>query len=69
MEYGNQVLPAPTNLAHQLFWPGDWMKLKAWKICSPQDQLTSKWNGHHLVILITPSALRFQGITLSAHHT
>lgn len=23
-----QVLPAPTNLAHHPFWPGDWMTLK-----------------------------------------
>ena len=69
MEYGNQVLPAPTNLAHHPFWLGDRMKLNTWKIGSPQDQLTPKWNGHHLVILITPSALRLQGITLRAHHT
>lgn len=46
IEYGNQVLTAPTNLAHHPFWPGDWIKLKkTWKIGSPQDQLTLDGGG------------------------
>ena len=68
-EYGNQVLPTPTNLALHPFQPGYWVKLKTWKTGSPQDQLTPKWNGPHLVILTTPSALKLQGITPGAHHT
>ena len=44
MEYGNQVLPAPTDLALHPFQPGDWVNLKTWKTGSQQNQLTPKWN-------------------------
>ena len=69
MEYDNQVLSTPTDLALHLFWPGYWVPLKTWKTCSPKDQLTSKWNGPHLVIQTTHPVLKLQGITPWTHHT
>ena len=41
-EYGNHVLPTPTDLAFHSFWSGDWVNLKTWKTGSLQDQLTPK---------------------------
>ena len=61
MKYGNQVLPAPTDLALHPFWPGAWVNLKTWKAGSLQDQLTPKENRLHLVILTTLSKLKLQG--------
>ena len=37
MACGNQVLPAPTDLAPHPFWPGDLVNLKPWKTGSPQN--------------------------------
>ena len=33
-EYGNQVLPEPTDLALHPFQPGDWVNLNTWKTSS-----------------------------------
>ena len=68
-EYGNHERPAHTDLALHPFQPGEWVYLKTWKTGSPRDQLTPKWNGPHLVILTTHSALKLQGITPWVHHT
>ena len=68
MEYGNQVLPAPTNLALYPFWQGDWGHLKTWKTSSLQDQLSPKGSGPHSVTLTTYSALTLQGL-LCGHIT
>ena len=58
MEYGNQMLPTPTELALHPLKPGDWVHLKTWKTGSLQGQFTPKGNGPHLVILNTHSVLK-----------
>ena len=61
MEYSNQVLPAPTDLALHPFPPGDWVNLNTWKTGNTQDQFTPKRTGPHSVILTTHPALKLQG--------
>ena len=60
IEYGAQVLPAPTHLALHPLQPGVWVHLKPWKTGGLQVQLTPKWTDptcdpNH------PSALKSQG--------
>ena len=66
-KYGNFCVPLPREVKLQPHELGDWVHLKTWKSGSPQDQLNPIWVRPGLVLLITYSSLKLEGVTPQIH--
>ncbi|XP_053428708.1 uncharacterized protein LOC128572691 [Nycticebus coucang] len=58
--YSSGPVPEP-----HAFWPGDWVYVKRHQ----QETLEPLWKGPYIMVLVTPTTLKDDGITSWIHHT